>query len=221
MRSPIAGTLLAAFAALTTAQQDTQPRPSTAPPNIVFVLADDLGYGELGAYGQRRIRTPRLDRMAAEGMRFTQFYSGSTVCAPSRGALLTGRHTGHAHVRDNHELGGFLDEEERGQLPLPAGSPDGRALAARPRLCDGGRRQVGARRTRLDRRADEAGVRLLRRLPRPEAGAQLLSDPSLAQRRTVPAAQPLFLAASEARGRSQRSEVVREVPRRRLLRSTS
>jgi arylsulfatase A-like enzyme len=96
---------------------------SSAPPNIVFILADDLGYGELGAYGQRRIRTPRLDRMAAEGMRFTHFYAGSTVCAPSRGTFLTGRHTGHAHVRDNHELGGFPDEEERGQMPLPADHP--------------------------------------------------------------------------------------------------
>jgi arylsulfatase A len=94
-----------------------------APPNIIFILADDLGYGELGAYGQRRIRTPRLDRMAAEGMRFTQLYAGSTVCAPSRATFLTGRHTGHSYVRDNHELGGFRDEEERGQLPLPAGHP--------------------------------------------------------------------------------------------------
>jgi arylsulfatase A-like enzyme len=88
-------------------------------PNIVFILADDLGYGELGVYGQKKIRTPRLDRMAAEGMRFTQFYSGSPVCAPSRATLLTGRHTGHALVRDNYELGGFADNEERGQLPLP------------------------------------------------------------------------------------------------------
>ncbi len=71
------------------------------PPNIVFILADDLGYGDLGCYGQKRIRTPHLDRMAAEGVRFTQFYAGSTVCAPSRCALLTGRHTGHATVRGN------------------------------------------------------------------------------------------------------------------------
>src|SRR5688500_20344226 len=101
---------LAAGLGATTAQQ-----PAAAnQPNIGCILADDLGYGELGSYGQRRIRTPRLDRMAREGMRFTQFYSGSTVCAPSRGTLLTGLHTGHAHVRDNHELGGFLAEEERG-----------------------------------------------------------------------------------------------------------
>ena len=70
-------------------------------PNIIFILADDLGYGELGCYGQRLIQTPNLDRMAAEGMRFTQFYAGSTVCAPSRCVLMTGRHTGHATVRGN------------------------------------------------------------------------------------------------------------------------
>lgn len=70
-------------------------------PNIVFILADDLGYGDLGCYGQREIRTPHLDRMAAEGLRFTRFYAGSTVCAPSRSVLMTGLHTGHTRVRGN------------------------------------------------------------------------------------------------------------------------
>lgn len=70
-------------------------------PNIIFILADDLGYGDLGCYGQRLIQTPRLDRMAEEGMRFTQHYAGSTVCAPSRSCLMTGRHTGHTRVRGN------------------------------------------------------------------------------------------------------------------------
>ncbi|HEY1108406.1 MAG TPA: arylsulfatase, partial [Opitutaceae bacterium] len=70
-------------------------------PNIIFILADDLGYGELGSYGQELIQTPHLDRMAAEGMRFTQFYAGSTVCAPSRSVLMTGQHTGHTTVRGN------------------------------------------------------------------------------------------------------------------------
>jgi arylsulfatase A len=108
---------------LTAAQQSPAPRTEPSPPNIVFVLADDLGYGDLGSYGQRRIRTPRLDRMAAEGIRFTQFYSGSTVCAPSRATFLTGRHTGRAYVRDNYGLGGARDEEERGQYPLPPDHP--------------------------------------------------------------------------------------------------
>jgi len=70
-------------------------------PNIIFVLADDLGYGDLGCYGQKRIQTPHLDQMAAEGMRFTDFYAGSTVCAPSRCVLMTGYHTGHAFIRGN------------------------------------------------------------------------------------------------------------------------
>ncbi|MFH1267016.1 MAG: arylsulfatase [Planctomycetota bacterium] len=70
-------------------------------PNIIFVLADDLGYGDLGCFGQKLIRTPCLDRMADEGMRFTDFYAGSTVCAPSRCVLMTGRHLGHATVRGN------------------------------------------------------------------------------------------------------------------------
>jgi uncharacterized sulfatase len=70
-------------------------------PNIVFILADDLGYGDLGCYGQAKIRTPNLDRLAAAGVRFTQCYAGSTVCAPSRCALMTGLHTGHGRVRGN------------------------------------------------------------------------------------------------------------------------
>lgn len=70
-------------------------------PNIIFILADDLGYGDLGCYGQKRIKTPNLDRMAAEGMRFTQHYAGSTVCAPSRCVLMTGLHTGHSIIRGN------------------------------------------------------------------------------------------------------------------------
>lgn len=82
-------------------------------PNIVFILADDLGYGDLGCYGQTKIRTPHIDRLAAEGLRFTQHYAGSAVCAPSRCVLMTGKHPGHAHVRDNR---GYKPE---GQEPLP------------------------------------------------------------------------------------------------------
>ncbi len=63
-------------------------------PNIIYILADDLGYGDLGAYGQEKIKTPHIDKMAAEGLLFTRHYAGSTVCAPSRASLLTGMHTG-------------------------------------------------------------------------------------------------------------------------------
>jgi arylsulfatase A-like enzyme len=71
------------------------------PPNIIFILADDLGYGDIGCYGQQQIETPNLDQLANEGMRFTQHYAGSTVCAPSRCCLITGLHTGHALIRGN------------------------------------------------------------------------------------------------------------------------
>ncbi len=70
-------------------------------PNIIFILADDLGYGHLGCYGQKHIRTPRLDAMAAQGIRFTDAYAGCTVCAPSRCSLMTGMHQGHAWIRGN------------------------------------------------------------------------------------------------------------------------
>ncbi len=84
-----------------------------APPNIVLILADDLGYRELGSFGQQKIRTPHLDHLAAEGMRLTQHYSGNAVCAPSRCVLMTGRHPGHAAIRDNRST------PPEGQSPLP------------------------------------------------------------------------------------------------------
>jgi arylsulfatase A len=89
-------------------------------PNIIVILADDLGYGELGCYGQKRILTPDLDRMARQGMRFTDGYTGAPVCAPARCNLLTGKHAGHAFIRDNKEVGTW--ESFDGQLPLPAGT---------------------------------------------------------------------------------------------------
>jgi arylsulfatase A len=89
-------------------------------PNIIFIMADDLGYSELGCYGQKLIQTPNIDRMAVEGKRFTNFYSSSAVCAPARCSLMTGKHGGHAYIRDNHEVGGW--DSFRGQLPLPEGT---------------------------------------------------------------------------------------------------
>ncbi len=81
-------------------------------PNIIFIMADDLGYGDLGCYGQKMIQTPRIDRLAAHGMRFTQHYAGNTVCAPSRCALMTGYHMGHAEIRGNRQV------EPSGQQPI-------------------------------------------------------------------------------------------------------
>jgi len=89
-------------------------------PNIIFIMADDLGYAELGCYGQKKIETPNIDALAREGMLFRQYYSGSAVCAPARCTLMTGRHGGHAYVRDNIERGTW--DSFQGQLPLPAES---------------------------------------------------------------------------------------------------
>lgn len=83
-------------------------------PNVVFILCDDLGYADVGCYGQKIIRTPNIDRMAAEGMRFTQHYSGSPVCAPSRCVLMTGKHPGRAFIRDNRGT------KPEGQCPIPS-----------------------------------------------------------------------------------------------------
>lgn len=90
--------LVQGAAALLASRLAAAPR---RPPNIVFVLADDLGWGDLGCYNQQFVATPRLDRLAAEGTRFTDAYAGSTVCAPSRCCLMTGLHTGHARIRGN------------------------------------------------------------------------------------------------------------------------
>lgn len=90
----------------------------TIQPNIIFVLADDVAQGDLGCYGQKKIATPRLDRMAAEGTRFTQAYSGTSVCAPSRASLMTGLHMGHCPIRGNYEIRGS-SAFGAGQLPLP------------------------------------------------------------------------------------------------------
>ncbi|WP_372753235.1 arylsulfatase [Labilibaculum sp.] len=86
----------------------------TSKPNIVYILADDLGYGDLSCYGQEKFQTPNIDRLAANGMKFTQHYSGSSVCAPSRSTLLTGEDTGHTPIRGNMEV------MPEGQNPIPA-----------------------------------------------------------------------------------------------------
>jgi arylsulfatase A-like enzyme len=82
-------------------------------PNVIFILADDLGYNELGSYGQKKIRTPHLDKLAKDGMRFSRNYSGNAVCAPSRCVLMTGKHPGHAFIRNNGEI------KPEGQRPIP------------------------------------------------------------------------------------------------------
>ena len=90
-----------------------QVSKTIGPPNIIYILADDLGYGDLSVYGQKKFQTPNIDKLAAHGMLFTQHYSGSTVCAPSRSALMTGMHTGHTVVRGNYGI------KPEGQFPIP------------------------------------------------------------------------------------------------------
>ena len=111
----ILASVLALILASFTQAQAGGSTPKRAP-NIVFILADDLGYGELGCYGQQKIKTPNLDRMAAQGIRFTQHYAGNAVCAPSRCVLMTGKHPGRAFIRDNRSVGA------EGQYPLPEGT---------------------------------------------------------------------------------------------------
>lgn len=94
----ISGVMMASVPFLTGCGEEKQ---APQRPNIIYILADDLGYGDLGSYGQQRFETPNLDRMADEGMRFTQHYAGASMSAPSRCALMTGMHTGHGRIRDN------------------------------------------------------------------------------------------------------------------------
>jgi len=112
--------------ALLLASCQATPRRPGRPPNVVYILADDLGYAHLGSYGQEKIRTPNLDRMAAEGARFTQFYSGNPVCAPSRSCLMTGTHSGHTSVRINPGGTPLLDSDVTiAEVLKPAGYATG------------------------------------------------------------------------------------------------
>ncbi len=92
----------------------TDPNLRVTSPNIIYILADDLGYGDLGCFGQEKFSTPNIDQLAKAGMKFIRHYSGSTVCAPSRSVLMTGLHTGHTPIRGNHEV------KPEGQAPLSA-----------------------------------------------------------------------------------------------------
>lgn len=94
--------------------KDEKQIQSEPKPNIIYLIADDAGYGDLSCYGQKNFNTPNIDRLAAEGMMFTAHYSGSTVCAPSRSSLLTGLHTGHTFIRGNKEV------KPEGQYPIPS-----------------------------------------------------------------------------------------------------
>ena len=133
MRKKIEYTLLFCVTILALGACNSQPDKSEKKPNIIYILADDLGYAELGSFGQELIETPNLDALAASGMRFTQHYSGAPVCAPSRCVLLTGQHTGHAYIRGNDEWAergevwnfakAVEDPNLEGQRPMPDSIP--------------------------------------------------------------------------------------------------
>ncbi|RKY12167.1 MAG: sulfatase [Planctomycetota bacterium] len=114
-----AGLGIATFSICGCVESKISVKSPTAKPNIVFIMADDLGYGELGCYGQKEIKTPSIDRLAKEGMLFTQCYAGSAVCAPARNVLMTGQHTGHTTVRGNTGKGGVVGlGGKKGRVPL-------------------------------------------------------------------------------------------------------
>lgn len=106
----VIGALLVCWFTFSCSDSTSEPAPNY---NIIYILADDLGYGDLSCYGQEYFTTPNIDRLAAEGMVFTQHYAGSTVCAPSRSSLMTGLHTGHTFIRGNKEV------KPEGQYPIP------------------------------------------------------------------------------------------------------
>lgn len=99
-----------------------QGETKVSKPNIIYIYADDLGYAEIEAYGQTKIKTPNLNKLREQGMKFTNHYTSAPVCAPARCMLLTGKNSGHSYIRGNYELGGFPDSLEGGQMPLPEGT---------------------------------------------------------------------------------------------------
>ena len=107
------------FSILGSSCQRKQQIEKSQKPNVIFIMADDMGYADAGCYGQKIIQTPNIDKLAAEGMRFTQAYSGSSVCAPARSVLMTGMHTGHTRIRGNFGLGGVLGlGGNKGRVPI-------------------------------------------------------------------------------------------------------
>lgn len=117
----VAGATLATMAAGSAAQAPAGGKR----PNIIYIMADDLGYGDVGCYGQQRIKTPNIDRLAKEGRRFTQFYAGDTVCAPSRCVLMTGLHTGHCYIRGNAKVNLRPEDVTIPEVLKPAGYRSG------------------------------------------------------------------------------------------------
>ena len=147
-------------------------------------MADDLGYGELGCYGQKLIKTPRIDELAQQGLRFTHFHCGAPVCAPSRCTLMTGKHSGHAAIRNNRQPKGLescaskYGWEAPGQQPLPEREVTIAELLKAQRLRHRRDRQMGTRHVRHQRRPEPPGFRFVLRLLVPGTRPQSLSPNS-------------------------------------------
>jgi hypothetical protein len=159
-------------------------------PNFVFIIADDLGYGDIGCYGQTEIKTPHIDRLARQGVRFTQFYTGAPVCAPARNTLLTGEHAGHALLRANGKIDLRPQDTTIAEILHDAAYVNGMAGKWGLGMETGSGEGNGAGFTRRPR------FRPLLRLHRPDNGAQLLSD--------LPGAGPNARAAAQ-RGAESRT----------------
>ena len=166
-RSAWMATCVAALCVVAGARHDAQ----TPRPNFIFIQADDLGYGDLSVNGQSHFQTPSIDRLAQSGIRFTNYYAGSTVCAPSRSALMTGLHTGHTWIRGNL-AGNSLRDEDRTDR-------DG---AARRGLSHGAHRQVGPGRVGVAGAPRSQGVRILVRLSVADARSPAVHRSSVPQR---------------------------------------
>ena len=145
-------------------------------PNIILIMADDLGWKELGCYGQKKIKTPHIDRLASEGMKFMQFYAGSAVCAPSRCNLMTGMHGGHAYIRDNGEIKNSNPNRFGGQAPLPASVPNIAKTLKKKGYANRLFREMGPRWAGDNRRSSQARLRPLLWLQLPAQCTQSVSD---------------------------------------------
>ncbi len=186
--------------------QSRQSHSADRPPNIVFLIADDLGYGELGCFGQTKIRTPNIDQLAKEGMRLTQYYSGNAVCAPSRCVLMTGKHPGHAFIRNNRR------RPPEGQYPIPAGTVTLPRLFQDLGYATGGFGKWGLGGPESDGRPMKQGFNRWFGYNCQRRGPQPLSDVPLGQRQQVPARTIRRIGHEKAAG-GRRSRTIRPATR--------
>lgn len=176
--------LLIAIPALCSGYLHGQTQPAS--PNVIYILMDDLGYGDIGCFGQDKIETPHIDRLCSEGIKLTQHYSGSPVSAPARCVLMTGMHSGHAQIRFNNELAErgavnnydsvYVHKELEGQFPPTGEHDDYRANDATSGIYHRMFRQVGTGVSGFRRNSQQTGVRPILRIQLPAPVAHILSS---------------------------------------------